>query len=384
MNTITQKELHRLIEQPPSICISIYAPLERSSVQHNQVRFKALLREAEEQLGTRAIEQHDIDALLVPARVLLDDENFWQHPADGLAVFLAPNLDRAFMLPGRFDELAVVADQFYLLPLLPLLTGDGQFYILALSQRDNRLLEATRSTVTGIKLPHAVPRSLAEAMRYDDFEKGRQLYTGTSGKPGPAGRQGAISFGQGVGSDIEKENILRYFQQIDRGLHEILHDKRAPLVLAGVGFLLPLYHEANTYPHLVKEGVEGNPDPDQKSIAELHAAAWPLVEPYFRQAEQHAITHYKELAGTGSTANDIRSIVPAAYQGQVDTLFITRGYRQPGTFDSATATVLLTEESPNDLVNLAVLYTLANRGAVYSVDAEAAPDTTPLAVILRY
>jgi hypothetical protein len=30
-------------------------------------------------------------------------------------------------------------------------------------------------------------------------------------------------------------------------------------VLAGVEYLLPIYREANTYPHLLAEGIHGNP-----------------------------------------------------------------------------------------------------------------------------
>jgi len=36
--------------------------------------------------------------------------------------------------------------------------------------------------------------------------------------------------------------------------------KKAPLVLAGVEYLFPIYQEANTYPDLVEEGITGNPE----------------------------------------------------------------------------------------------------------------------------
>jgi len=46
----------------------------------------------------------------------------------------------------------VVSDRFHLKPLLPLLTGDGRFYILALSQNQVRLLQGTRYSVRGLYL----------------------------------------------------------------------------------------------------------------------------------------------------------------------------------------------------------------------------------------
>jgi hypothetical protein len=44
------------------------------------------------------------------------------------------------------------SDRFHLKPLLPLLTGDGRFYILALSQNQVRLLQGTRYSVRGLYL----------------------------------------------------------------------------------------------------------------------------------------------------------------------------------------------------------------------------------------
>ena len=42
-----------------------------------------------------------------------------------------------------FDELVVVSDNFHVKPLMPLLTGDNLFYVLALSQKEVRLIECT-------------------------------------------------------------------------------------------------------------------------------------------------------------------------------------------------------------------------------------------------
>jgi len=145
----------------------------------------------------------------------------------------------------------MVSHHFHLKPLLPLLTNNGYFYILALSQNEVRLLKATHSSVKEVALPESVPSSLAEAIKYDQAEKVLESHSSASAATrSKGGRRPMMFHGQGVGLDNEKQTILHYFQQIDRGLHELLHDEMAPLVLAGVEFLLPIYHEANTYPHL--------------------------------------------------------------------------------------------------------------------------------------
>ncbi|RPJ11944.1 MAG: hypothetical protein EHM37_10145 [Deltaproteobacteria bacterium] len=52
-------------------------------------------------------------------------------------------MDRITMDMMAFKELAVVSHRFHVKPLLPVLTSDGTFYILALSQNQLRLLEGT-------------------------------------------------------------------------------------------------------------------------------------------------------------------------------------------------------------------------------------------------
>lgn len=104
---------------------------------------------------------------------------------------------------------------------------------------------------------------------------------------------------------------------MDAGIRILLRGQRAPLVLAGVEYLFPIYREASGYPGLVDEGIAGNPEP--LSPATLHRQAWSLLEPRFARAEEEAAARYRQLAGTGRTSMDVALIVPAAHQA------LTRG-----------------------------------------------------------
>ena len=258
----SKSELRALMERQIGPCISLFLPTYRTGAdtQQNPLRLRNLIREAELHLLLNNLSIPQVEALLEPMRALLETELFWLHPDDGLAVFRSSNLFRTYWLPGRFKEKAVVTRHFYLRPLLPFLTDDGRFYLLALSHNHIRLIEGTRYSASEVDLPESVPRSLAEAMRYDKADNELQYHSSSSGAVvGKGGRRAAVFHGQGVGTDDEKEQLLRYFQQIDRGLHALLKDEQAPLVLAGVAYLFPLYREANTYPHLLEECVHGQP-----------------------------------------------------------------------------------------------------------------------------
>jgi hypothetical protein len=328
-----------------------------------------------------------VQTWIEPIQQLVVDDAFWQEQSEGLVLFRDAELFRAYRLPLAFEELVVVAERFHLKPLLPLFTGDGRFYILALSQNAVRLLQCTRYHTSPVTLEN-VPQSLAEALRYDDPERQLQFHTGTSefhtSTPGVGGRRAAMFHGHGIDED-SKDNIRGYFRQIDRGVREVVRHEHAPLVIAGVDYLLPLYHEVSSYPHLVEAGVTGNPEGIRAEA--LHASAWPLVEPLFGQGEDEARAHYERYAGTARASDDLTTIVPAAYDGRIDTLFVAVGVQQWGSFAPETRDLQVHREAAahdEDLLDFAAVHTFINGGTVYAVAPDRVPGRHHVAAVFRY
>jgi hypothetical protein len=307
----------------------------------------------------------------------LQGDLFHQHQSDGLAMFLSPEVFRYYLLPFVFKELVIVTDRFHIRPLLPLLSGDGRYYILALSQNKVRLLQGTHYSVNEVSLAD-VPKNLAETLRDDDSWKELQMHSAISGK----GKLSAITHGDEVD---RKENIRRYFRRIDKGLHELVRDERVPLVLAGVDYLHPIYKEVNTYPHLMEAGVGGNPE--RLSAKELHAQSWTVVRPYFQKAQDEAVDQYKQFISSGRASNRVRKIILAASHGRIELLFVIPDLQQWGTFDPGTDEIHLHKKEKTgdeDLLEFAAIQTLLNGGTVYLVGAEKMPESDPLAAVFRY
>jgi hypothetical protein len=388
MDILTRDELRTLTRKPEGWCVSIYMPAHRvgAEIQQDPIRLKNLLGEAEGHLIAQSLRLPEAQKLLEAAEKLLQDGLFGQHQSDGLAIFLSSDQFRYYRLPFEFEELVVVTDRFHIKPLLPLFSGDGRFYVLALSQSKVRLLQGTRYSVNEVDL-EGLPKGLAETLRYNDPEKRFQFHT-TTRTPGGKGERPAIFHGHGVASaDDPKDYISRYFHRVAEGLHDLLRDEQAPLVLAGVDYLLPIYREANTYPHLVDAGIEGNPE--EVRAEELHERAWAIVQPLFLAEQEEAAAQYRQRAGAGNeqASNKLKEVVPAAYHGRVETLFIAVGFQQWGTFDPATNTLQVHEEAEpgdEDLLDFAAIQTLLNSGTVYAVEPQKVPDETLLAAVFRY
>lgn len=395
MNILNEDELRMLAEECERGCVSIYLPTHRAGkeAEGDSISLKNLLDEAEERLIARGLGPPEVQDLLEPARTLVVDDLFWQHQSDGLALFISPGFLRYYRLPLPFEELVVVGDRFHLKPLLSLFSADGRFYILALSQDEVRLLQGSRYSVGEINLEEA-PSRLAEALKWDEMERQTQFHTTTAtpqGRSAPRGARGgrpAVFHGHGVESGADhKEHVLRYFQRVDEGVREILGGERAPLVLAAVDYLHPIYEQANDYPRLLEEGIVGNPE--NLSAGELHERAWAIVEPIFARDREEAAEGYRQLAGEGSdrASGSVEEIVPAAAFGRVDTLFVALGVHVWGAFDPDENAVAVHEEAEPgdaDLLDLAAVHTLLNSGTTYAVDADQVPGESPAAALFRY
>jgi hypothetical protein len=183
----------------------------------------------------------------------------------------------------------------------------------------------------------------------------------------------------------DKPRILQWFRRVDDELSGLLAGESSPLVLAGVDSLFPLYREANSHPHLVEEGIPGNPEVLRAD--ELHAQAWPLVEPIFARARERASARYLQLAGSGKTTSDVGEAVVAAHQGRVADLFVAVGLQVWGSYDPETQAVHIRDEpdpGDEDLLDLAAIQCLLNGGAAYAVEPDQVPDGGTLAAVYRY
>ncbi len=384
-----RSELDLLMTTQDRPWVSIFMPTHRPGAEGQQdpIRLKNLVRQAEDRLIALGLRTPDARKLLGEPQKLLSDDLFWRDQQEGLALYCAPSFFRSYRLPLRFDETLVVSGRPYIRPILPIFTTQCRFFILAFSKQHLRFFSASRHAISEVTL-NGIPRSLEEAMKYDEFDKPRRARWVQPTGQGRSGRAegGATYRGAGLEGEANKDNLLRYSQMVDRGLHQVLREERAPLVVAAVEYLIPIYREANTYGALLDRGVEGNPDALKPE--DLHRQAWRVVEPYFKAREEDAIARFTSLAGTGRASQEIADIVPAAATGRVDTLWIARGVQAWGRFNPTDGSVTVhgnaAQPGDHELLDLAAVQTILHGGTVYSRDQITAPGNGVMAAIFRY
>lgn len=386
---LTLDALRMLAQQQTRPSISIYLPTHRAGQETYQdpIRYKNLLREAEMRLSDGGMKPREIDDLLRPAQALLNETYFWQHQLEGLAVFIAPDDFHIYRLPIHFDELLIIAQSYYVKPILPLFTHNGHYYILAFSQSDARLFEATRYSIGQLDLPEGTPTSLEEALEHDDPEKELQFHSGTSPSTADGGIRASMFHGHGGGDEDHKIRVERYLNLLDHGLKPLYRESRTPLVLAAVDYLLPMYRKVSEYAHIVDEGITGSPE--HLRAEELQEQAWPLVEPLFRAQTDSLIEQYHQLAAHNRATDRVNEVVAAAFYGRVDSLLLAVDAQVWGAFDPHTGQVTHSSDAQTDeddlaLLDFAAMQTLQNGGTVYALPSDEMPTDSPALAILRY
>lgn len=383
MDTFSTSDLRKLTAIQTGPCVSIFMPTHAAGRdgQQDALRLKNLLAQAERGLIDQGLRAPDAKQLLEPVRELPADSRFWEKRSLGLAVFVHEGFLNRFRVPLSLDEMAIVNRRFQIKPLLPLIGTNDQYYVLALSQNRVRLLEGRQFGMQGVKVD-GLPKDMAQFLNYDSSERPSLAHTASRRQPG---KSSAVVHSLGGEREPAKDELAQYFRAIDAALRETLRDQRTPMILAGVQYLLPIYREVSSYGFIAKDELLGNPD--HLSEHELHSRTWPLIKARVAVAQQEVAAKYRKLAGTGKTSDDVRKIVAAAHQGQVESLFVDRAAHRWGVFDPASGEVIERESSPqrgdDDLLDLAAVQTLLHRGEVYAVAADQVP-AQPVAAVFRY
>jgi hypothetical protein len=383
MDAIHPSDVRELIEAATNPCVSVYLPTHRAGKVQEQdpIRLKNLLVDAQSQLEDRGQRPAAARELLAPAQALLSDRLFWESPADGLALMVSPSTFRAWRLPAAFEPFLYVGRRHYVRPLLPLVAGNNAFYLLSVSRNQVRLYQGTPTGVEEVALD-SLPADMKRALHYDQPEG---LIQSHSASPAVHGKQGLVFHGQGGAPDDSKEELIEYFRIIDRGLAAFLRGKQAPLVFAGVGYLFPLFRQANQYPHLQDEAIAGNVE--DWSHARIHDQAMAVLAPGRAAARQAATSELVRLVQAGTASTQLPEILWGALGGRVHRLYLVSGAFRWGEFSEETQGVVQRaspERGDVDLLDVAAAETFVRGGEVFDVAASEVPPGTSAVAVWRH
>jgi len=396
---LTREDIRAFLSEDHDTVVSIYIRTEPKAYrsEQNSLRFRSALHESTKHLEDRGLHRTAVHSLISPLRDLLDDERFWLHQENGLALFRSQSSLETVRLHFEPAESVRVADAPYVVPLLEGLETGERHALLAISRSALRLFVCTNDAIEEIDIGDLrMPRSLAESMRYDDLQKPESLNHPMTG-PGralprmsPSGRGDRKHGIHGHGESDVRDNtyLAAYLHQVDTALLKRLHDLGSPpLTLAAVNYVSAIYRGVSKYHRLTSEAIEGNPD--EVRAEELYERVKPIFDAKRRTKVDDARSRFHELAARGLATAYLPEVVGAADVGRVDTLLVRRGASAWGRLDQASREVTVADASEepdlDDLLDLAARRTLTSHGTVLVLEPDVMIGAnTPAAATLRY
>lgn len=350
------------------ICVSIYVPTTPLSKEAAgaKIALKNLCKAAVEQLIASGKERQKVSAIEDQIGLLIDDDVFWAHQSNSLAVLVNPEGLKTFRLPNQTQSIVEVSNRFHLAPLLRTLTFPYAAYILALSQGSVRLLEVFPNqppkVVAIAGLPDDAPSSVGRAS-VRDRSPNRRIH----------------------GSEGQKVLLRMYARRVDEALRGFLAGRRTPLILAAVQPLDAIFRSVCSYPHLARQTVAMATD----SATDLDLAT--------RSREILDAIHNEELSslralldtrtGQCRVTYDIATAARAATFGAVEALFVDVDAGQWGTVNDDDGQVSVAVEpsaASYNVINEIAGRTLISGGKVLGLREDEIPGGGPLAAILRF
>lgn len=380
MKSLIQDYPATLLAEYESPCLSLYQPTHRQHPENVQdpIRFRNLVKAMGESLSEQ-YPSRDIQALLRPFEALAEDEAFWNHTTDGLAVLSSAGFFRVYKLLRPVAELAIVADSFHIKPLMRIMQSADRYQVLGLNRQAFKVFEGNRDAMDEMPPIEGVAQTAAEQLGKEtsDREGAHRAY-GSSGD--------AAWHGTNVKQDAEKRDTEQFFRLVDQVLLEHYSQPSGlRLILAALPEHHHLFRTVSRNPLLMEEALDV--DPDALSLDALRERVWQLVQPHYLERLAGFVDAFNAASASDQGADNLGDIAKAAVAGRIETLLIEADRLIAGHIDATSGEIttddLINPEVDDVLDDLGELVLKAG-GEVVIVPAERMPTGTGAAAIYRF
>lgn len=361
----TSAEIRALIEVTGIDCVSIYMPTtpHTADADAERIAFKNLAADAVDQLNAAGLDKRDVAAFREALAELEGDSFFWQRQARSLAVLATVDEVRVYRLANRLEPAAVVADRFFVKPLLRAVTFPNAGFVLALAQGSVQLFE--------IGLDYG-PVEVDVADLPSDLDSFVETVPGAEG----FSESGVLS------AEAQTLRLRKYARQVDRAVRSALRGHDLPVVLAAAEPLASVFRSVSTLSTLADETIAGNPE--NVPGHELAAAARDVLDSVYASEVRELAELFDTRTGQDRTATDLADIARAATVGAVDVLIVDIDQVVPGQVGDGGEVTFSDEPSSYGVVDELARRTLLAGGRVVAVRADEVPGGREAAAILRY
>ena len=364
----TRAEILNLAETRGAPCVTIYVsttPLTEDA-QADRISLKNLAKEAMRQLEAVDTPKRSLWPMEAAIAEIEDDDQFWAHQANSLAIFLTPESVRTYRLPSKLENQVHVSDRFHLKPILRAVTFPHDCYILAVGMGAVRLIEVSADLPPYPVKVADFPKDMADAI-------GRRSHSARSG--------------QMRGAEASSENALltRYARAVDEALRPVLSGQERPLIVAAAEPMASIFRSVSTYPFTVNETLGGSADHTADHI--LAAEARSVLDRLYAAEIAALAGLYVTRENQGRATTDLAQAARAATFGAIDSMIVDMDAVIPGSIDDEDGKLSFADAPGADsygVVDEIVSRALKSGARVIAARKDDVPGKGVLAAILRY
>jgi hypothetical protein len=380
VESLQAQNLHELSQRSSGPCITILLPPFRPA-EHSKSKgavLKILLQDALRQLTANRVSEPVVRDLVTPLEQLAGDPELAGGSSSCRAIFRSPEALHQFELVEPVTAALMIGGCFQIRPILRELVAP-HYYVLELTKKRVELVRATGVRGEPVELPQGIPVTLEAALSFKppDHDLENRAAAGSG-----SGAMHGIRFGTGSARENEHTYLADFYKAVDRGIHELLHAARPPLVLAGVQEDTALYRSIAAYPNLLEESVPGSHaglEPENGLLRQ----AFTIVRLDSIDQAAASLTESKERNAPARFSTDLDKILHAAIEGRIHRLYIDENAQRIGRFKGQKRGGRC-DWGEEDLLNLAAVETFRQGGAVFALPGSKMPDHAVVAAVFRY
>ena len=381
--------LYKLVERFPEDMIfkeegplvSLYQPTHRIFPDNKQdvIVYKNLIRTIENSLKL-LVDDSVVDELMKPLYEIKEDKEFWNSTYDGLAILVNKNNCIVYKLREPVKELAIVANSYYIKPLIKAFQAIEQYQVLGLSRENFNLYQGNRYGFEELEIDEDQPRTMEEVL--GDQKTESYLSHGSYGGTGaPTMYHGHDDPKQEADKDTEK-----YFRYVDQFVYDNYSKKaKLPLILIALSQYHSYFRTLSNNPYLIAEGVDKSIE--AMDLSEIRKSVADIIDKINNEKYEKYTELYSQANANSLGASDIAQIAKAAFEGRVKTIMIEEDKIVSGSLDFDTGKISfgdMDKPDNNDVINELAQLVLLNGGEVLVLEKAHMPSETGIAAIYRY
>ena len=361
--------------------VSLYQPTHRIFPANKQdiIVYKNLLKTVENSLSL-LVEDSVINEIMKPLLDIKEDKEFWNNMHDGLAILVNKHHCVVYKLKEPVKELAIVADSYYIKPLLKVFQAMDQYQVLGLSRENFNMYQGNRNDFEELIIDENQPRTMEEVLG-DQKTESYLSHGSYGGANAPAMYHGHDDPKQEADKDTEK-----YFRYVDQFVYDNYSKKaKLPLILIALSQYHSYFRTISNNPYLIEEGVDKSIE--AMSLSEIKASVIDIIYKINKKKYERHIADYQQAKANSLGDSDLAMVAKAAYEGKVKIIMIEEDKIVNGRLDLRSGKINfggVEDYGNNDVINELAQMVLLNKGEVLVLSKADMPTDTGVAAIYRY